>query len=73
MEELFCIDGSEVLVDLELPLVQEASFRKALNKIVDSTIAVLGLSDHIGAKITHLVRILGETSWQRGLMAPGGE
>jgi len=73
MEELFCIDGSEVLVDLELPLVQEASFRKALNKIVDSTIAVFGLCDHIGAKITHLVRILGETSWQRSLMAPGGE
>ncbi len=73
MEELFCNDANEVLVNLELPLFQDASFCRALNKSVDPTIAVLGLSDHIGAKITHLIRILGETSWQRGLMAPGGE
>jgi hypothetical protein len=73
MEELFCIDGSIVLVNLELPLVLEASICKALNKIIDAMITVLGLSDHIGAKITHLAHILGETSWQRGLMAQGGE
>jgi hypothetical protein len=73
MEELSCIDGSKVLVNLELPFVQEASICKALNKIINATITILGLSDHIGAKITHLVHILGETNWQRGLMAPGGE
>jgi hypothetical protein len=73
MEELFGIDGSEVLVNLEFPLVQEVSFCEALNKSVDPIIAVLGLSDYIGANITNLVRIIEETTWQRGLMAPGWE
>jgi len=73
MKELFCTDSSEVLVNLELPLVQEARLSEALNESVDAVIAVLGLSDHVGAMITHLVCIPGKTSWQGGLMAARGD
>jgi hypothetical protein len=39
----------EVLVDFELPLVEDAGLGEILNKLVDSVEAILGLSDHVAA------------------------
>jgi len=63
MKELFGIDSSEIFMNFELPIVQEASLSEALNEIVDAVKAVFGLSDHIGAKISHFIRIFSKTIW----------
>jgi hypothetical protein len=63
MKELFAIDSSEIFMNFELPIVQEASLSEALNEIVDAVKAVFGLSDHIGAKISHFIRIFSKTIW----------
>lgn len=59
----------KVLVDFELPIIEETGLGEILNKLVDAIEAILGLSDHVATEITHLVRVLGETSWQGGFMA----
>jgi hypothetical protein len=39
----------EVLVDFELPLIEETGLGEILNKLVDSVEAILGLSDDVAA------------------------
>jgi hypothetical protein len=66
-------DVGEVLVDFELPLVEEAGLGKILNELVDAVEAVLGLSDHVATEIAHLVGVPGEASWEGGFMATRGD
>ncbi len=63
MKELFGIDSSEVFMNFELPIVQEASLSEALNEIVDAVKVVFGLSDHMGEKIAHFDPIFSKIIW----------
>ena len=67
--ELFCLDVSEVLVDLHLPFVEDLNLGETLNQGVDAVVSVFGLSDHIGAQVSHLIGVSGETSREGGLVA----
>ena len=58
----------KVLIDFELPVIEEAGLGEVLNQLVDAVEAILGLSDHVGAEITHFVGVFGESSWEGGFM-----
>ena len=59
----------EVRVDCELPLVEKASLSEVLNEQVDAVVAILGLSDHVAAEVTHLVGVSGEARWEGSFVA----
>ncbi len=57
MEKLLGDNISKVWIDSQLPFTKEASLGEILNELVNAVEAILRLSDHVGAKITHLVRL----------------
>jgi hypothetical protein len=69
MIELFCLDVSEVLIDLHLPFVEDLNLGETLNQGVDAVVSVFGLSDHIGAQVSHLIGVSGETLREGCLVA----
>lgn len=73
VEELLGADICEVLCNLHLPIAEEAGLGKTLNKVVDAIETVLRLRNHVGAQVTHLVGVLGETSGQGSLVATRGD
>ena len=54
---------SKVWIDSQLPFTKEASLGEILNELVDAVEAILGFSDHVGAKITHFVGLRCEARW----------
>jgi hypothetical protein len=69
VEKLLGNNVGEVGVDSELPVVEEASLGEILNQLVDAVKAILGLSYHVAAEVTHLVSVSGEARWEGGFVA----
>lgn len=74
MEKLFCIDIGEISVYLHFPLVKDTlALSKLAYQLVDSSVSVPGLCDHVFTKVTHLVCVLGEASREGSLVATRGD
>ena len=52
-----------------MPFVEKLAVGEFLNQLIDAVEAILGFSDHVGAEITHLVCVLGESRWKGRFMA----
>lgn len=67
--ELFSLNLSKVLINLHLPLREQISLGKTLNQITNAAIPIIWLCDHISAKLSHLVSVLGEICRKAGFVA----
>ena len=70
VEELLSFDDGKVLVDLDLPLRQKIGLGKMLDQVVDAVEPVVGVSDHLGSKISHSIGIFCEIRREGRLMTP---